>query len=371
MTVQDCPSIQTYLRTLNRGIDELCVKKIRIENQFFGGAADLVNGRKQSDIHTLLLCIAGETVKWQILFDAFNVDAGPDVLILNSDDFDPEYEKITSLAYWDKSNQHSLLKVIQELVGAYKNHERNKCRSLDAEIFKQIDTLSEYYEKVELSVFNNEKAGKTINVMIEIKLDIENYHEESGDGGDWTLDEPVLLIKYDLEQERRSPIIYLPPLVERMIGGRQTLTPPTFNEGQQLVHYVNHVREQMISYTNLLVESKQKRMAFIQTFLARLPGHMLEFDGTHFVKMSLLFSTCGFHYVVHVSLARTFPREQPIMTFESAYHLNRRNQLFQMTCNNYPYNPRWTASELTDHIRLLIIEKAKLFKEKSLQQGII
>ena len=47
-----------------------------------------------------------------------------------------------------------------------------------------------------------------------------------------------------------------------------------------------------------------------------------------------------------VSLSRYFPRDQPIMTFQSSYHLNRRNQLFQVTSTNYPYSPRWSGVEM-------------------------
>lgn len=388
MAIHDYTSIKNYLGKLSKGVDKLCVKKVRIENQFSGAAADFFGGNNQSDIFTLLLCIAGETVKWQILFDAFNVQAGPDVLILNNsneiNDFDPEYEKIESLAKWDGKNENSLMIVLEELIGAYKQHQLSKCREIDTEIYKQIAQLVDFYDKVELSVCNSDKSGRCINVMIEIKLEIQTDDDDDEKktdvdvddvGGmmtnDWVLCEPVLLIKYDMEQDRRSPIIYLPPAVDKMIGGRQTLTPPSFTHEQQLLTYVHHVHEQMRNYTSLLVESDRKRREFVRVIIDKMPGRMLEFDATNFLKMSLLFSVDGFLFTVHVLLSRTFPREQPVLTFESSLHLNKRHQLFQMTCNNYHYNPRWSPPEIAHNLRSLVMEKSQLFKEKSEQQGVL
>jgi len=363
--------IKSYIKHLDEGINSLCIKRIKIESTSSGVASDLVD-ESSEDIFNLMICIAGETMKWQIIFDIFNTDIPPDILIINDDEFDPEYDKILSLMRWNKENPLSLLEVVRELVDAYKSYERMKCLKIDADICRQIDVLCQSYEKVELGVFNNDGSGRVISVMIEIKLDLEEYEDVVADNGnDWTLDQPVLLVKFNVDRNKRTTVVYLPSVVEKIMGIRQSLNPADFTPDLQLLTYVDHVKDQMINYIDLLVQSRLERKEFIESFLKRLPGNLLEYDGRNFVKISLLFSRDDFFYIVHISLARTFPREQPILTFESAYHLNRRNQPFQMACHNYTYSPRWSINDIVDRIKSLIIEKANLFREKSFEQGII
>jgi len=373
MAVQDYVSIQNYIRSLiNNGVDSLCIKPIRLENQFSGVAADLTTGGENvDDIFTLLLCIAGETIKWQILFDSSNPENAPDVLILSENGFDPDYEQISSLKDWKSNDSGGLLNVIKELVREYKFHQIRRCSQVNSDLSHQIKEVAKNYEKVEVSLSSNEKAGKVISVMIEMNLNIEKTEETSSENA-WVLNQPALVVKYEHDQHQKNPLIYLPPFVERMIGGRTTLNPPAFNDSDKtLLEYVDMVRDQLISYTTLLVESQAQRKLLIQAILKALTGNVIEYDAKDFLKISLLFRSSDFSFIVHVMMSRTFPRDQPVLTFESGHHLTRRNQLFQMTCDNYPYNTKWSADELTEQIRALIIEKAGIFEDRSHQNVLL
>lgn len=52
--------------------------------------------------------------------------------------------------------------------------------------------------------------------MIEIKLDLEEYEDVVADNGnDWTLDQPVLLVKFNVDRNKRTTVVYLPSVVEK------------------------------------------------------------------------------------------------------------------------------------------------------------
>lgn len=57
----------------------------------------------------------------QIIFDGINSDTAPDVLLPDYEDFDPEYDDITSLVNWDKSDESCLLRAVQDIMGLASN----------------------------------------------------------------------------------------------------------------------------------------------------------------------------------------------------------------------------------------------------------
>ena len=52
----------------------------------------------------------------QFIFDGSNPNACPDILFPEYEDFDPEFDDITSLSKWDISNVDSLLIAVKQIV---------------------------------------------------------------------------------------------------------------------------------------------------------------------------------------------------------------------------------------------------------------
>ena len=52
----------------------------------------------------------------QFIFDGTNPGAIPDILFAEYEDFDPEFDDITSLSKWDNENEDSLLLAVKQIV---------------------------------------------------------------------------------------------------------------------------------------------------------------------------------------------------------------------------------------------------------------
>ncbi|CAK8680317.1 BRISC and BRCA1-A complex member 2-like [Clavelina lepadiformis] len=369
-----CDWIQPLVKQVLHGPTGFCVGGLKIEDPISSAACVPHEVLKNAnDIFSIAIPLAGDILRWQFIFDGSNPGSPPDILFSEYEDFDPEYDDIISLVKWDQENEENLLHVVKDVVGLYKDHHKFKCYQLGEKFKTELEELFECEGlNVEVSIKRTDRTGnqRTMNILVQFQADFTDIIEKDIPL-DAVIHSPLLLIKYELNTGKVAPVLFLPSHVERVLGGRGALGAPPFTVGLTVLDYVNRTRERVNESIKTLSESHEKRCEYIAAFLSQFSGHVLEYDAEKFFKISLLFNYQTFFFIIHVSLTKLFPSEQPVITFQSAYHVTKRSQLCQSVSNNYPYSPRWPGSEMAKRAKLFILEKIPHFKETCIRSGVL
>nr|CAB3225058.1 BRCA1-A complex subunit BRE-like [Phallusia mammillata] len=367
------PWIRPYVLRLIQGPTGFCVGGVKAEDPISSTpATPIENLPNVTDMFSVAIPFAGEILRMQIIFDGTNQAAAPDIMLPDYEDFDPEYDEIKSLVKWDRTDESCLLKAIQDIMGMYKEHHRKKCSVLDDRFSSELAELyASEYKNIEVCLKRADKNGvrRIVNILIQIDVDTSSLDDSDSPPPDIFIHSPLLLIKNDFEANKVVPLLYLPARIEYLFGGRGSLTPPVHTPGISFLTYTNKMKEKLQDTIKLLSESHDKRREYVAAFLSLFTGHSVEYDAKSFHKISLIFCHQTFFFLIHVTLSRFFPRDQPSITFQSAYHLNKKNQLFQLSSCDYPYSPRWPGPEMAKRTKSFILDKIGAFKESCIRQG--
>ena len=366
-------TIQTQLNGLKQGVKNLCVQNIHIDKKCFGGAADIKE--KQCDNFEVSLNIATCNVKWNLIFDCFDLDSGPDFVFPQnelSEDFDPDYEQVKSLLNWNKNEPNALINVLKDLVEEYKNYQLEQLKKLNLQLYNQVLELMKSFNKVEVFCSKKYHQNKQVTILVEFPMDIvENTISDSNKN--WNYSNPMLQINFELKGPTVSNNVYihLPPHIEKVVN-MSLITPATMQgSNDKIALYVTNMQEKCYSYLKLLCESKSRRKKFLKAVHELMKTKVIEYDSTNFFKMSLLYSFEDFNFIVHLSMYKTFPKDAPLLTFESTYYCKEGGKLFQMVCKKYSYDMKWSADDMARKIKQVIEEKAPVFKNNCNTNGVI
>jgi len=366
-------TIQTQLNGLKQGVKNICVHNIHIDKLCFGGPADIKE--KQCDIFEISLNIATCNVKWQLIFDSFDVNSGPDFIFPPSElteEFDPDFEQVESLINWNKNKPNALINVIKDLVEEYKKYQLQQLKKLNLHIYNQVLEIMSSFNKVEVFCSKKYHQNNQITILVEFPMDIvENTGLDLNKN--WNFYNPMLQINFELHSSTVTNTVYihLPPQIEKILS-MSLITPATMQgTNNKIAAYVTGMQEKCYSYLKLLCESKSRRKKFVKAVYELMKTKVLEYDSKNFFKMSLLFNFNNFIFIVHLSLYKTFPKDAPLLTFESTYHCKEGGKLFQMVCKKYSYEIKWSSDEMARKIKQVIEEKASVFKNKCDTNGII
>lgn len=112
--------VETLVKDKNLGLRG-CSARIADVNS---GCLSDINESRYGDRFKLMLPYAGQTITWEVLFNASYPSEPPDFIFPeNGNQFQPDVADIESLCCWNANDRHSLLNTVAELLQSYKNHQ--------------------------------------------------------------------------------------------------------------------------------------------------------------------------------------------------------------------------------------------------------
>ncbi|XP_069464827.1 BRISC and BRCA1-A complex member 2 isoform X3 [Ambystoma mexicanum] len=341
------PFISNVVRYGKVGLDSTnCLRITDLKS----GCTSLTPG-PSCDRFKLHIPYAGETLKWDIIFNALYPELPPDFIFGEDAEFLPDPSALHNLASWNPEDPECLLLVVKELVQQYHQYQCSRLRESSRLMFEYQTLVEEPQYGENMEVY----AGK------------KNNWDANEDPGE---DVALLSVSFeDTEASQVFPKLYLSPRIEHALGGATALHIPTIPSGGCLIDYVPQVCQLITNKVQYIIQGYHKRREYIAAFLSHFGTGMVEYDAEGFTKLTLLLMWKDFCFLVHIDLPLYFPRDQPTLTFQSVYHFTASGQLYSQTQKNYPYSPRWDGNEMAKRAKAHFKTFVPQFQEAAFANG--
>uniref|UniRef100_A0A2K5VYD2 BRISC and BRCA1-A complex member 2 n=1 Tax=Macaca fascicularis TaxID=9541 RepID=A0A2K5VYD2_MACFA len=406
------PFISSVVRNGKVGLDATnCLRITDLKS----GCTSLTPG-PNCDRFKLHIPYAGETLKWDIIFNAQYPELPPDFIFGEDVEFLPDPSALQNLASWNPSNPECLLLVVKELVQQYHQFQCSRLRESSRLMFEYQTLLEEpqYGENMEIYAGkkNNWTGEFSARFLLKLPVDFSNIptyllkcltvllrlessgtiiahynlkllalsdlpasaFQSTGISDDVNEDpgEDVALLSVSFEDTEATqvyPKLYLSPRIEHALGGSSALHIPAFPGGGCLIDYVPQVCHLLTNKVQYVIQGYHKRREYIAAFLSHFGTGVVEYDAEGFTKLTLLLMWKDFCFLVHIDLPLFFPRDQPTLTFQSVYHFTNSGQLYSQAQKNYPYSPRWDGNEMAKRAKAYFKTFVPQFQEAAFANG--
>ncbi|XP_029793897.1 BRISC and BRCA1-A complex member 2 isoform X6 [Suricata suricatta] len=250
---------------------------------------------------------AGETLKWDIIFNAQYPELPPDFIFGEDAEFLPDPSALHNLASWNPSNPECLLLVVKELVQQYHQFQCSRLRESSRLMFEYQTLLEEpqYGENMEIYAGkkNNWTGEFSARFLLKLPVDFSNIptyllKDVNEDPGE---DVALLSVSFeDTEATQVYPKLYLSPRIEHALGGSSALHIPAFPGGGCLIDYVPQVCHLLTNKVQYVIQGYHKRREYIAAFLSHFGTGVVEYDAEGFTKLTLLLMWKDFCFLVHI-----------------------------------------------------------------------
>ncbi|XP_069743831.1 BRISC and BRCA1-A complex member 2 isoform X3 [Narcine bancroftii] len=366
------PFISNVVRNGKIGLDATNNLKI---TDLKSGCTSLTPG-PCGDRFKLHIPYAGETLKWDIIFNCHYPDLPPDFIFGEDIDFLPEPTMLHHLNGWNSQNPDSLLLVIKELVQQYHKYQCDRLHESSRLMFEYtaLQEGHEFGDNMEIYAGrkNNWTGEFSARFLLKLPVDFSNIptyllKDTSVDPGE---DVALLSVSFeDAEATQVFPKLYLSPRIEHALGGTSALHIPPFPSGGCLIDYVPQVCQLLTNKVQYIIQGYHRRREYIAAFLSHFGTGVVEYDAEGFTKLILLLIWKDFCFLVHIDLPLYFPRDQPTLTFQSVYHFTNSGQLYQQIQKSYPYSPRWDGNEMAKRAKAYFKTYVPQFQEAAFANG--
>uniref|UniRef100_A0A673HXY8 BRISC and BRCA1-A complex member 2 n=2 Tax=Sinocyclocheilus TaxID=75365 RepID=A0A673HXY8_9TELE len=262
---------------------------------------------------------AGETLKWDIIFNAIDPELPPDFIFGEDADFLPEPSELAHLVSWDAGKPECLLQLVKELLQQYHLYQCQRLRDSSRLLFEYGSLLEDPNYGHSMEIYAGRKNSWTgefsARFLLKLPVDFSNIpvyllKDTALDPGE---DVALLSVSFeDAEATQVFPKLYLSPSIEQGV---------------------------------------------------------VEYDAVGFTKLTLLLMWKDFCFLVHVDLPLYFPRDQPTLTFQSIYHFTSSGQLYSQVQKSYPYSPRWDGNEMAKRAKAYFKSFIPQFQEGAFATG--
>uniref|UniRef100_A0A8C6P061 BRISC and BRCA1-A complex member 2 n=1 Tax=Nothobranchius furzeri TaxID=105023 RepID=A0A8C6P061_NOTFU len=309
---------------------------------------------------------AGETLKWDIIFNAQYPELPPDFIFGEDAEFLPEATELPHLVHWDAGNPECLLQLVKELIQQYHHYQCHRLRESSRLLFEYDSLLEDSSYGRNLEIYARRKNSWTgefsARFLLKLPVDFSNI--------------PVYLLKVFNHRPRVAPhtsnfqanscLSFFPISA---LGGSSALHIPAFPSGGCLIDYVPQVCQLLTNKVQYVIQGYHKRREYIAAFLSHFGMGVVEYDAEGFTKLTLLLMWKDFCFLVHVDLPLYFPRDQPTLTFQSVYHFTSSGQLYAQVQTSYPYSPRWDGNEMAKRAKAYFKSFIPQFQEAAFANG--
>ncbi|XP_048830406.1 BRISC and BRCA1-A complex member 2 isoform X1 [Brienomyrus brachyistius] len=319
---------------------------------------------------------AGETLKWDIIFNARDPELPPDFIFGEDAEFLPEASELPHLVSWDAGDPECLLLLVKELVQQYHQYQCQRLRESSRLLFEYDSLLEDPSYGCGMEIYAGRKNSWTgefsARFLLKLPVDFSNIpvyllKDTALDPGE---DVALLSVSFeDAEATQVFPKLYLSPSIEHALGGSSALHIPAFPSGGCLIDYVPQVCQLLTSKVQYVIQGYHKRREYIAAFLSHFGMGVVEYDAEGFTKLTLLLMWKEFCFLVHVDLPLYFPCDQPTLTFQSVYHFTSSGQLYSQVQKSYPYSPRWDGNEMAKRAKAYFKSFIPQFQEGAFANG--
>lgn len=366
------PLLRSFLSTGSVGLDT--TNSLRITD-LKSGCTSLMSV-PCCDRFKLHIPYAGETLKWDIIFNTEDTLLPPDIVFGDDVEFLPEPSELPHLHAWDSHDPECLLKLVKELLQQYHDYQYQRLRESSRLLFEYDSLLEEPGYGRSMEVYAGRKNSWTgefsARFLLKLPVDFSNIpiYLLKDTALDPTQDVALLSVSFeDAEATQVLPKLYLSPSIEHALGGPSALNIPAFPSGGCLIDYVPQVCQLLTNKVQYIIQSYQKRREYVAAFLSHFGMGVVEYDAEGFTNLTLILMWKEFCFLVHVDLPLYFPRDQPSMTFQSVYHFNSSGQLYSQVQKSYPYSPRWDGNEMAKRAKTYFKSYIPQFQEGAFANG--
>ncbi|XP_060042757.1 BRISC and BRCA1-A complex member 2 isoform X3 [Erinaceus europaeus] len=305
------PFISSVVRNGKVGLDATnCLRITDLKS----GCTSLTPG-PNCDRFKLHIPYAGETLKWDIIFNAQYPELPPDFIFGEDAEFLPDPSALHNLASWNPSNPECLLLVVKELVQQYHQFQCSRLRESSRLMFEYQTLLEEpqYGENMEIYAGkkNNWTGEFSARFLLKLPVDFSNIptyllKDVNEDPGE---DVALLSVSFeDTEATQVYPKLYLSPRIEHALGGSSALHIPAFPGGGCLIDYVPQVCHLLTNKVQYVIQGYHKRREYIAAFLSHFGTGVVEYDAEGFTKLTLLLMWRDFCFLVHRLISKPLSR---------------------------------------------------------------
>uniref|UniRef100_A0A674BZ38 BRISC and BRCA1-A complex member 2 n=1 Tax=Salmo trutta TaxID=8032 RepID=A0A674BZ38_SALTR len=218
---------------------------------------------------------AGETLKWDIIFNARDPELPPDFIFGEDAEFLPEPSELPHLVQWDAGDPECLLQLVKELIQQYHQYQCQRLRESSRLLFEYDSLLEDPNYSRSMEIYAGHKNSWTgeFSARFLLKLPVDFSNIPVYLLKDTTLDpgEDVALLSVSFEDAEATqvfPKLYLSPSIEHALGGSSALHIPAFPSGGCLIDYVPQVCQLLTNKVQYVIQGYHKRREYIAAFLS-------------------------------------------------------------------------------------------------------
>jgi len=362
------PKVRPYLESLMENSSKFMLidQCLKVTDPLSGLLPSNENQVPKYDRFKLRIPYAQQTITWEIIFDVAHWKEPPDFIFeTDSSDFCPPLEKINSLVCWDWKDRDSLVNLLEELLILYTHYQLERA-GVDEKLKNHMSSLTAMSPESLQVIINKSETGNigTVNVIANLDVDFSKI----------PLAESFIPLACDCASlhvcfpfpgsSNLHSQLFLPPHVEKALGGSNSLRIQGFQRGMLLGDYFNAVTLQLKKQVDTLSDGLDIRKDFVSALLLQFPGSVLEYDSKKFLKVVLLLEWNDFFFSLIVNLPKIFPLEPPSYTFKSVYH-DQNSSPYTEEHDEIPWSPRWTSNEMARRASEYILGAIKNFQRMS------
>lgn len=327
-----------------------------------------------SDHFTLLVPFCLDYIKWDVMYNALSPAAAPDIVFPPEDgDFNPlldiiqrgkEGEK-SCLLDWSSRDPTKLLALVHEIRDLYKDYQRKRVEQLHDERLKFETSTILSREGIEVCMISgSDRLGE---VKFAVPL-LDTNINQLIPGCPWRHQQKIFLqVVFPVSTGYSSapPHVKLVPSSSdlKTLFSVEDVKLPQWVDGMCMAEYLPTLEDNLNLQVKEAVASIGVRRHFIEA-LATFFGRPVEADPV-FCRRASVYAVSGtFSFLVHFSLPSQFPKLQPILTMQSCQHCSSQGvAIMSPPINDYPWSPRWDASQMAERIFEFLVDECLSFKK--------
>ncbi|KAK9165181.1 hypothetical protein Scep_000372 [Stephania cephalantha] len=329
-----------------------------------------------SDRFTLLVPFCLDYVKWDVVYNAQCPWAAPDVIFAAEDEgFYPFFvagegqangqREKSSLEDWNCKDPARLMLLVHELRDLYKSYQMKRVGELEDERLKfEISTVLSR-EGIEVCLISGSERLEEVKFSVPL---LDMNLNKLVHGCPWRHQQMIYLqVVFPISRKYTSSS---PPRIKLVSSSElkallsvEDVKLPTWLDGMCMAEYLPAVEDVLKAQIVEAIAAIGARRRFIEALASQF-GRPLEADSVFCRKATVLAASGVFTFLVHISLSTQFPKQQPVLVLQSSQHFNSQGTpVMSPPLMDYPWSPRWEASQMVERIYEFLAEECLSFKK--------
>lgn len=328
---------------------------------------------RYADRFSLLVPCCLDHVKWDIVFNCEYPLLPPDIIFSEDDDkFQPvmltddnqasSHGAWNLLRDWSLKDPSKLLRLVVELRNLYLQFQRRLVDEVDDPRLRfEIGTISDIQGLEMCLVKLADKSHEVKFAVPLLPLDVGQFVRGRHQAIIYL--QVVFPVRKGQSSSPMVPQLKLvAPLLVKEVFDVDDVKLPVWPDGMCLAEYIPTLKDTLKRQVSEAFASVTSRKSFIECLYVPF-GRPLEADTIFCRRVSVLASSGIFAFLVHISLATQFPKQQPALTFQSCQHFDTMGKPITRSYKDYPWSPRWDIHQMIQRIYDFVADECNVFKK--------